>query len=238
MESSNEKFFLECEKRHVFLFLMFIGGFYGAYTFTVRGGVFCNAQTANFVLFSIALGQGRGWDAAYYLIPMSAYLLGSIISEAIPSRIRKHQFMRWDTFLIALEMITVFILGLIPDSWPVQITQVAINFICAMQYNTFRMARGIPMATVFCTNHLRQVGIHIVKALKHHKKKDIDRLTMHVGMLGCFILGAIVSTVLAGWFAGKAIWFALIPLFVVFIDLLRADLIAEKDRFEQIPVGH
>lgn len=94
------------------------------------------------------------------------------------------------------------------------------------------------MATVFCTNHIRQVGVHIVKAIKHHDKKDISRLGLHCGMLGCFILGGILSTILGGWFAGKAIWFALIPLGIVFVDLLRADLIAEKDYFEKIPAGH
>lgn len=73
---------------------MFIGGFYGAYTYTVRGGVFCNAQTANFVLMSIALGNAQFLAAAYYLIPMSAYFLGSVISEAVPNRIRKTEFMR------------------------------------------------------------------------------------------------------------------------------------------------
>ena len=51
------EFFLECEKNWIFLTLIMIGGYYGAYTFCVRGGVFCNAQTANIVLLGMALGQ-------------------------------------------------------------------------------------------------------------------------------------------------------------------------------------
>lgn len=77
---SEQEVYLECEKRHIFLLLMFVGGFYGAYTYSCRGGVFCNAQTANFVLFSMKLGQGEWLGALYYLIPMSAYLLGSMLS--------------------------------------------------------------------------------------------------------------------------------------------------------------
>lgn len=230
---------LECEKRHIFLLLMFVGGYYGAFTFTVRGGVFCNAQTANFVLMSIALGSGLWLKAAYYLIPMSAYFLGSVISEALPGRIRKKHQIRWDTVLIGLEMVSVFVLGLIPDSWPFQITQVAVNFICAMQYNTFRMARGIPMATVFCTNHVRQLGIHFVKWVKHdHSKQEAERLQMHLSMLGTFILGAVFSTILAHHFGGKAIWFALLPLSFLFTDLLYADLALEKKDLSRIPAGH
>lgn len=234
-----DSFFLECEKRHVFLLLMFIGGFYGAYTFTVRGGVFCNAQTANFVLMSIALGNAQWMTAAYYLIPMSAYFLGSVISEAIPGRIRKKQFMRWDTFLIFLEIAVVSLLGMIPDSWPFQITQVSINFLCAMQYNTFRMARGVSMATVFCTNHVRQLGIHFVKWMHHDfSSKEAFRMGLHASMLAAFVAGAVTSTLLSRLYGGRTIWFALLPLGAVFIDLLRADLIAEKEYFERIPQGH
>jgi uncharacterized membrane protein YoaK (UPF0700 family) len=47
-----ENDYLECEKKTSFFILMFVGGFFGAFTFSVRGGVFCNAQTANFVLRS------------------------------------------------------------------------------------------------------------------------------------------------------------------------------------------
>ena len=50
---------LECEKLWIFLLLIRIGGFYGAFTYNIRGGVFCNAQTANFVLFAMELGSGR-----------------------------------------------------------------------------------------------------------------------------------------------------------------------------------
>ena len=55
------EFFLECEKNWVFLTLIMIGGYYGAYTFCVRGGVFCNAQTANIVLLGMAIGAAGAW---------------------------------------------------------------------------------------------------------------------------------------------------------------------------------
>ena len=51
-----KKEFLACERKEVFLLLMFGAGMMGAYTFILRGGVFCNAQTANFVMMAVALG--------------------------------------------------------------------------------------------------------------------------------------------------------------------------------------
>ena len=68
MDSKNRTY-LECERQWVFALLIFVGGFYGSYTYLLRGGVFCNAQTANFVLFAIELGNFRWARAAYYLIP-------------------------------------------------------------------------------------------------------------------------------------------------------------------------
>ena len=61
-------------------------------------------------------------------------------------------------------MLILFLIGFLPLSVPVQIVQVLINFICSMQYNTFRQAEGIPMATTFVTNHIRQIGIWLAKA--------------------------------------------------------------------------
>jgi uncharacterized membrane protein YoaK (UPF0700 family) len=230
---------LECERRYVFTVLMFVGGFYGAYTYTLRGGVFCNAQTANFVLFAMALGTKDWAHAAYLLIPMTAYLCGSIISEAVAGPIRKKGAVRWDTLLIVIEIVAVTFLGFLPESAPYQIAQVTINFICSMQYNTFRQAEKVPMATVFCTNHVRQTGIALVKTIKSSgDRKNVSRLLLHIRMLVVFVLGGILSTVLCGILQGRAIWATIVPLAFLLIDLLYADLKKEKDKHDQIPCGH
>ena len=231
--------YLECEKRHVFFILMFVGGFLGAFTYSNRGGVFCNAQTANFVMMGMALGHQQWSKAVYYLIPMSAYLVGAILSEALPIPLKGKEIIRWDTLLIGIEIIVIFILGLLPETAPYQVSQIAINLIMSMQYNTFRQARGIPMATTFCTNHIRQVGIHLYKTIHHHNdRKYLMRFIIHVGMLLTFVFGAIISTILCNLFLGKAIWCVLIPLGFLFIQLLRADLIEERDFFQATPHGH
>ncbi len=236
---SEQEIYLECEKRHIFLLLMFVGGFYGAYTYSCRGGVFCNAQTANFVLFSLNLGQGKWLGALYYLIPMGAYLFGSMLSELLPGPIRRRYPLRWDTLLIGFEMLVVLLLGFIPDSAPFQISQIAVNLICSMQYNTFRQARGLPMATTFCTNHLRQLGISLVKLIRHpgslHQKR---RLSMHSAMLLVFVLGGILSSFLCMLFSGRTIWFALIPLAVIFLQLIYADRVREVTLRDRVPHGH
>ena len=234
-----EEGFLECEKRWVFGVLMLVGGFFGGFTYTIRGGVFCNAQTANVVLFAIELGRMNWSGALYYVIPMSAYLLGALLSESAAYYIKRLHLIRWDTLFIIVEMIAVVILALLPESAPYQITQVAVNFICSMQFNTFRQAQGIPMATTFCTNHFRQVGIAASKLMRHHGGKAYaDRMFFHLKMLGLFALGVICAVQLCARFAGRAMFFALLPLAVVLADLMYADLKVEHGKFERKPRGH
>jgi uncharacterized membrane protein YoaK (UPF0700 family) len=171
---------------------------------------------------------------------MTAYLLGAYISESVALHIKRFHVIRWDTLLIAIEMAVVVFLGLLPESAPYQITQVLINLICSMQYNTFRQAEGVPMATTFCTNHLRQVGIALCKAVRHRGENApyLRRSRIHFCMLVVFVAGGVVSTVLCKIFLGKAIWGALLPLSIVFFDLLYADVKTERDKLDLVPHGH
>lgn len=232
--------YLECEKWQIYALLMLAAGCFGAFTYSIRGGVFCNAQTGNFVLLAMALGNGEWARGLYYLIPISAYCLGAVVSEAAEIRLVRFHFIRWETALVLCEMAAVLCLGFLPETAPVQITQVVINFICSMQYNTFRQAQGIPMATTFCTNHIRQVGVSLYHVLLHRdgNREQARRLLAHLGMLGAFVAGGVLSTYLCRLFQGKAIWFAEIPLILVLADLLYADLKKEKAQLEQLPHGH
>ena len=51
------------EKLWFFALLIFSGGFYGGYTYSLRGQVFANAQTANLVIMMLSLGKGK-WGRA------------------------------------------------------------------------------------------------------------------------------------------------------------------------------
>ena len=222
---NKKEYELECEKLWVFLTLMMISGFYGAFTYTIRGGVFSNAQTANFVLFAINLGSGKFFHGMYYLIPISAYFLGTVISEAIGGPIKKLNNIRWDTILILIEIVVVAFLGSLSEDAPYQISQILISFICSMQYNTFQKTRKVPVATTFCTNHIRQAGKSFVNFLKEPENEDMkNKLIIHLEMMGIFVLGCIISTILCHIFLGKAILFTLIPLIIILVRLIKSDI--------------
>lgn len=232
--------YLECEKQWVFRLLMIVAGFYGGYTLVVRGGVFSNAQTGNLALFAVAVGKGNWNDALYYLIPMAGYILGSIAAEILPKPFRKVHFMRWDTALTLFEIMAVIVMGFIPATAPHQICQLLVNFICAMQYNTFRQAEGIAMATTFCTNHIRQLSHNLSRMWKPAGggAEARRKAWAHGAMVLCFMGGVAAATVACRFLDVKAIWLSLIPLLILFVDLLHADLTKEKDLLAVPPSGH
>lgn len=235
-----EKQYLACEKRWVFALLIFVAGLYAGYTLLVRGGVFCNGQTGNLALLAVALGNGNWNRAAYYLIPFSAYLLGMVVSEWIPRSVR-HFGLRWDTLLLLIEIGAVTVMGFIPASAPHQICQVIINFLCAMQYATFRQAEGMNMASTICVSHIRTFGTALSRILRGRKDKypkAVEQAKVHGGMILCFFLGAVTAALAARLIHVHTIWLALPPLAVVTIWLLRADLVTEKSLLEVVPGGH
>lgn len=239
--ATTDKYYLTCERNWVYFTLIWVAGFWGAYTYLLRGNVFCNAQTGNVVLMGMALGSRQWSTALYYLVPISAYILGAFVSELLPNPIKHRLSIRWDTLLILIELLGVLLLGFVPESAPVQISQVVINFLASMQYNTFRQAEGVAVATTFVTNHIRQVGVGLAKELRHLHKPDKShrpKLMRHLGMLFFFIVGAVVGTVVCRIFLGRGIWLTMLPLGVIFLTLLHADRTTEKDLVEQKPAGH
>lgn len=237
-DMEGEKEYLECEKTWVYDLLIATAGWFGAYTFIQRGGVFCNAQTANVVLFAIAIGQGNIRRALYLLLPIGAYFLGAFVSEYLGKSVKRFHFLRWDTVLIGIEVVAVIILGLLPANAPDQICQVTLNFICSMQFNTFRQMQGVPAATTFVTNHIRQVGHFLARYARHQEKAYADRVKAHGNLILFFLGGAIAGTLACRFLAYRSIWGSAILLLIVFARLFQADRTYEKDLLQRVPHGH
>ena len=230
--------YLECEKPWVYWLLIMAAGWFGGYTFIQRGGVFCNAQTANIVLFGIALGQ-RDWQhAAFLLIPITAYFAGAFVSELLGKTVKRFRFLRWDTILIGIEILVVVILGFLPASVPDQICQIALNFICSMQFNTFRQVEGIPAATTFVTNHIREVGSNLAKYMRHQDEKSGRKVRVHGLLILFFSLGAVLSAICCEYLHYRAIWGSGVILLIIFIRLAHADRSYERAQLDQVPHGH
>ncbi len=173
--------YLTCERYYIFELLIFAGGMLGAYTYNLRGGVFCNAQTANVMLMALRFGKGEFQQGLYYLIPIAAYLLGTVVSEVLPARVRKFHIFRWGTYLIAIEIIILFVLGFVPWSpaSPGGYRDREFYGVHALQH--LPSAEGVTMATTFVRT-TSATGIWFVVFLKN-RRKEMER-NAEVSVLG------------------------------------------------------
>ena len=236
----HKEYYLTCEKYYIFELLTVAGGMMGLYTYNLRGGVFCNAQTGNVVKMAAAAGSGEWQECLYYFIPFIAYILGTILSEILPEKVKQTHFIRWDTLLVGVEIFVLFLIGFIPFTWPNQIAQVVICFLCAMQFNTFRQAEGVPMATTFVTNHVRQIGVSIARIIRHHEQEAEARAKMakHAKIILAFFIGGATVTALSPYLQERTIWLAIIPLSACFAVMLESDLVYERAMLDLTPHGH
>ena len=238
MGSERNEELLECEKTWVYLLLILAAGWFGGYTYLMRGGVFCNAQTANVVIFSVSLATGNWVKALYLLFPITAYIAGALVSELLGRAVKRFGLFRWETILVGFEILMVIVIGFLPKEAPDQIAQVIFNFICSMQFNTFRQAEGTSVATTFVTNHLRQLGYYTARFIHHHEKQYRTRIWLHGRLILCFIVGALLSGLACQWLGLYSIWGSILPLAVVLIRLAFADRGPERKKLERVPKGH
>ena len=89
--------------RSAFVFASFalVGGFLEAYTYILHGGVFCNAQTGNLVLFFIDAANGEWQEASHYLYSLLAYIAGILVSAALPLLLKRFSHAAVTAFEIA-----------------------------------------------------------------------------------------------------------------------------------------
>lgn len=201
--------------------LTIVGGYFDAYTYIARGGVFANAQTGNIVLFGIHLAEGH-WDRALsYFIPILAFVLGIFTAELV-HKIETKTPLHWRQLVIALEILTVVAAGFLPESSDGlysfnMAANVIISFICALQVQTFRKIHGITCATTMCTGNLRSGTDLLMRYTSTKNKQDLKDGLKYYFINVIFLLGAVISVFLTQAFGGVSVLFCLFPLVLVFV---------------------
>lgn len=197
-----------------------VSGFLEAYTYLLKGGIFANAQTGNFALMGIAIAGGQFGKALTYLIPMCFYVLGIALTVTMPRLLDDKGLSNWHTVFVFFEIVMLFIIGLLPDTVPFTVSTVAVAFICAMQYNTFKRTNNVAFSSTFCTNNLRQLALHLLDYIRTKDKQSLKNSFTYMLINASFLLGAVIGTLCAKAWAEKSIWFCCVVLIPVFLSLV------------------
>lgn len=203
---NNDISFPPNERLWLFCSLIFIGGYLGGFTFSLKGKLFVNAQTGNLILLSSGIGTLNTFIIKNTLILLFLYFFGVMTAEYFSKKIQKNGKYIWENFLLILSLTVTFVLGFVPETAPFEISLYPIAFIVAMHFATFEKAHGMGMATGFCTNHLKQTAVNLVRYLRTKEKEKLIFSLSHFSMLFCFVSGATLAFFLSEIFLSRSIW--------------------------------
>ena len=226
------------ESNAVMIVLTASGGLQDAYSYFVRGRVFANAQTGNLVLMAQHFFTGDVTGALHYLIPLTAFALGVLLSEQIRARIRSNGMIHWRQVIVLLQILMLLVVGFLPINDIVNVFANALtSMACAMQVQAFRKVNGYAYASTMCIGNLRS-GMDALSAyLRTKDRKHLRRCRQYFLVILVFVLGAGVGGFLAARVgAGTAptgrqiIWISCALLAMSFVLML----VREEEKIEKV----
>lgn len=196
--------------------LAMVGGFLDVYTYICRGGVFANAQTGNLVIFGIKIAEGDYEDCFYYLIPVISFFLGIVVAEYIRRKYKDNNKIHWRQIVIAFETIVLAVIAFIPKNNDM-LANILVSFVCSLQVQSFKKIYGNAYATTMCTGNLRSATESLYEYKTSKNKSDLQKSLRYYGVIGFFMLGAVIGVLLINVFENKTIFFPCAVLAVVFV---------------------
>ena len=225
------KQFQPSESLPVGFLLALTGGLLDAYSYLNRGEVFSTAETGNIVLLGINLAQRNWGGALHYLLPVLAFTVGILAAEWVRRRldgsaglVRLH----WRLPLLLAECAAVVVVSFLPTGRLDPLANIIISFTSALQVESFRNIQGYGCVTTMCTGNLRSGTENLFHWLSRREPKAPPKIRVYYGLIGCFILGAVVSGLLTPLLAQRTVLAACLPLLAVFFLLLRGKEREEK----------
>lgn len=209
------------------LLLTLSGGLQDAYTYSFRGKVFANAQTGNVVLLSANLLRGAWGEALHDLVPLGAFVLGTMAAVWIGSPASRLRLFSGEHLILLLEAGILFYVGFIPAGAN-DAANALVSFSCAMQVQTFRRMRGNPYASTMCIGNLRSGTESFCLYIRTKERKHLQAALQYGGVILCFAVGAGIGSAASQIVGAAAIWLSNLCLLAVFLfcllDYRRTDL--------------
>ena len=192
------------------------GGFFDAYTYVCRGGVFANAQTGNIVLLGLELAERQWLRALTYLLPILAFAVGVMVAVLAKQRGQgSRRRMHWRQVIVLAEIVILAGTAFLPQQMNMLVT-ILISLVCAMQAETFRKVRGSAFATTMCTGNLRS-GVKQLMIWRQTGNPDAARkMRRYSAVILFFILGGALGALCTDFLGERALLLTCAPLLAVF----------------------
>lgn len=203
------------EKPLFIMIITFVGGYMNGYTYITRNNILANMHTANMSKLGINIALGEWLEALHYFIPIITCILGAAFSKLIEAILINFNFKGdWRKFALVLEGIALFLIGLIPRSFPDIIVTNLVSFLMGYQLCLFRNCLGIPFNTTICTGNIRTVGLFLFSALDRESKDSLKKLITFTILTFSFAVGAIPGTLISLTLSIRSVWVCSFILFL------------------------
>lgn len=214
-------------ERPLFMMIItFVGGYMNGYTYITRNNILANMHTANMSKLGINIALGQWLEALHYFIPILTCILGAAFSKLIETIFINFNFKGdWRKFGLILEGIALFLIGLIPSSFPDIIVTNLVSFLMGYQLCLFRNCLGVPFNTTICTGNIRSVGLFLFDALDEESKTSLKKLLTFAALTFSFAVGAIPGTLISLVLDIRAVW---ICSFILFLQAFWIDTYEKK----------
>lgn len=201
--------------RSIAIVLTFCGGFIDAYTFVQRGGVLAAGQTGNIIFLSADIANWNMPGAMTKLVTLLAFIAGIIIVEIIDYW--PHRSHYWRLFILAVELVTCFIVGLVPETVANIFIVPFLSFVMAMQTSAFSQIEGRAYNNVFTTENLKKAVSSMTRFVFAGVSEQRIVGLRYTQLVAGFAGGAIVSAVLQKLWTIKTIWVVVVILAIVWV---------------------
>lgn len=206
--------------------LAMAGGFFDAYTYLCRGGVFANAQTGNIVLFGLKLAEGEWQRALTYLLPILAFAFGVVAAELVKRHGKRENRpdagLHWRQVIVIAEIVLLAVVAFLPQQMNMVVNTV-ISFVCAMQVETFRKVRGSAFATTMCTGNLRSGTEQLIIWRQTGNRKAAHKARHYYAIILWFIAGAALGALCTDAWGERALLLTCAPLLAAFGLMFREE---------------
>jgi len=186
--------------------LSIVGGYVDAYTFLTRGGVFSYAQTGNIIFLSIGIAKGRFQDAVNCLFPILSFVCGIWFAQYIKNVVKDGHTMEWRYVTLLVNTVILFVVGLLPESFPSAIVVSFISFISAIQITAFNKMEGLPYVTSMCTGNLRSASENLFRFLFSGDGTAMKNGFKYLIVILFFAAGAYLGALFTNIFGFRAVW--------------------------------
>lgn len=186
------------------IMLALAGGFMDAYSYLCRDHVFANAQTGNMLLLGVKLSEGNFREAFHYFAPVLAFTIGIVLSDLIRYKRQDKSWLHWRQISVLIEALILLGVAFLPQNQNLLANSLT-SLSCGIQVESFRKIHGNGIATTMCIGNLRSGTQSFCDYFLKKQKASLRKGFLYYGIIFCFILGAVIGSLVIGWLHEKAI---------------------------------